>query len=139
MGNAGEMNGETQREQTLKSQPHILLVDDEEMVAALGIRVRRVFTGAFMIGAMFAGIGGVLGSSILGIYPGADWDILVFSLAVVIIGGVGSLGGVMLGSLLVAFSLNLGIVFVPELSYLVLFGPMALMLALRPQGLFPRN
>lgn len=114
-------------------------VDDEEMVAALGIPVRRVFTGAFMLGGAFAGIGGVLGATLLGVYPGADWEILVFSLVVVIVGGVGSLAGVILGSLIAGYSLTLGIVFLPELSFFVLFGPMAIMLAIRPRGLLARR
>jgi branched-chain amino acid transport system permease protein len=113
-------------------------VDDSEMVAALGINIKRVFTCTFMLGAALAGIGGLLGGAFLTLYPGADAEILVFSLAVVIIGGLGSLVGAAVGSLLVGFLATFGQVMFPELAYFVIFGPMALLLAFRPMGLFGR-
>jgi len=66
-------------------------VDDAETVAAMGINIRRVFLATFALGAALAGLGGVVGGAFLTLYPGADAEILVFSLAVVIIGGRGSL------------------------------------------------
>jgi branched-chain amino acid transport system permease protein len=74
----------------------------------------------------------------LSLYPSADAEILVFSLAIVIIGGRGSLAGVGVGSLLVGLLNTLGQVMFPELAYFVIFGPMALLLAFRPLGLFGR-
>ena len=115
-------------------------VDDAEMVDALGIDIRRVFVYTFMLGAALAGIGGVLGGAFLSLYPTADSDILVYSLAVVIIGGRGSLAGAAIGSLLVGMLATFGQVWFPELAYFVIFGPMALLLAFRPLGLFgPRR
>jgi len=113
-------------------------VDDAETVEAMGVDIRRVFAGTFMIGAALAGLGGALGGAFLSLYPTADSEILVFSLAVVIIGGRGSLAGAALGSLLVAMLANFGQVWFPELAYFVIFGPMALLLAFRPLGLFGR-
>lgn len=113
-------------------------VDDAETVEAMGVDIRRVFAGTFMIGAALAGIGGALGGAFLSLYPTADSEILVYSLAVVIIGGRGSLAGAALGSLLVAMLANFGQVWFPELAYFVIFGPMALLLAFRPLGLFGR-
>jgi branched-chain amino acid transport system permease protein len=113
-------------------------VDDAETVEAMGVDIRRVFAGTFMIGAALAGIGGALGGAFLSLYPTADSEILVFSLAVVIIGGRGSLVGAAVGSLLVAMLANFGQVWFPELAYFVIFGPMALLLAFRPLGLFGR-
>ena len=113
-------------------------VDDAETVEAMGVDIRRVFAGTFMIGAALAGIGGALGGAFLSLYPTADSEILVFSLAVVIIGGRGSLAGAAVGSLLVAMLANFGQVWFPELAYFVIFGPMALLLAFRPLGLFGR-
>jgi branched-chain amino acid transport system permease protein len=98
-------------------------VDDPEMVEAMGINIRRVFLGTFMLGAALAGLGA---------------EILVFSLAVVIIGGRGSLVGAALGALLVGLLNAIGQVLFPELAYFVIFGPMALLLAFRPLGLFGR-
>jgi branched-chain amino acid transport system permease protein len=114
-------------------------VDDPEMVEAMGINIRRVFLGTFMLGAALAGLGGVVGGAFLTLYPGADAEILVFSLAVVIIGGRGSLGGAAVGALLVGLLNAIGQVMFPELAYFVIFGPMALILAFRPLGLFGRT
>lgn len=113
-------------------------VDDAETVAAMGVDIRLVFAGTFMIGSALAGLGGALGGAFLTLYPSADSEILVFSLAVVIIGGRGSLLGAAVGSLLVAMLANFGQVWFPELAYFVIFGPMALLLAFRPLGLFGR-
>ena len=114
-------------------------VDDPEMVEAMGINIRRVFLGTFMLGAALAGLGGVVGGAFLTLYPGADSEILVFSLAVVIIGGRGSLAGAAVGALLVGLLNAIGQVLFPELAYFVIFGPMALILAFRPLGLFGRT
>jgi branched-chain amino acid transport system permease protein len=114
-------------------------VDDPEMVEAMGINIRRVFLGTFMLGAALAGLGGAVGGAFLTLYPSADSEILVFSLAVVIIGGRGSLVGAAVGALLVGLLNAIGQVLFPELAYFVIFGPMALILAFRPLGLFGRT
>ena len=114
-------------------------VDDPEMVEAMGINIRRVFLITFMLGAALAGLGGTVGGAFLTLYPTADSEILVFSLAVVIIGGQGSLVGAAVGSLLVGLLNSIGQVTFPELAYFVIFGPMALILAFRPLGLFGRT
>ena len=114
-------------------------VDDREMIASLGININRIFTGVFMAGSALAGMAGVIGGGLLSITPGADIEILLFSLAVVIIGGLGSLPGAVVGSLLVGFADAFGRALVPELSYFTLFAPMALILVLRPSGLLGRG
>ena len=113
-------------------------VDDAETVEAMGINIRKIFMVTFMLGMALAGIAGALGGAFLSLYPTADSEILVYSLAVVIIGGRGSLAGAALGSLAVAMLSTFGQVWFPELSYFVIFGPMALLLAFRPLGLFGR-
>lgn len=113
-------------------------VDDAETVEAMGINIRLVFVITFMLGMALAAIAGTLGGAFLSLYPTADSEILVYSLAVVIIGGRGSLGGAAVGSLAVALLSTFGQVWFPELAYFVIFGPMALLLAFRPHGLFGR-
>jgi branched-chain amino acid transport system permease protein len=113
-------------------------VDDPEMVEASGINIRRVFLGTFVLGSALAGLGGLMGGAFLSLYPSADAEILVFSLAVVIIGGRGSLVGVAIASLLVGLLNTFGQVMYPELAYFVIFGPMVLLLAFRPLGLMGR-
>jgi branched-chain amino acid transport system permease protein len=114
-------------------------VDDPEMVEAMGINIQRIFLGTFMLGAALAGLGGLVGGAFLTLYPSADAEILVFSLAVVIIGGRGSLVGAACGALLVGLLNAIGQVMFPELAYFVIFGPMALLLAFRPLGLFGKT
>jgi len=113
-------------------------VDDAEMVQAIGIDIGKLFLLTVMLGSALAGLGGVLGGAFLTLYPGADAEILVYGLAVVIIGGRGSLAGAAIGSLMLGFLATFGQIWFPELAYFVIFGPMALLLAFRPLGLFGR-
>ncbi len=113
-------------------------VDDAEMVEASGVNIRRVFLATFLLGSALAGLGGLMGGAFLALYPSADAEILVFSLAIVIIGGRGSLVGAAVGAVFVGLFNTLGQVLFPELAYFVIFGPMALLLAFRPLGLFGR-
>src|SRR5438477_1164947 len=113
-------------------------VDDAEMVEASGVNIRRVFLATFLLGSALAGFGGLMGGAFLALYPSADAEILVFSLAIVIIGGRGSLAGAAVGSLFVGLLNTFGQVLFPELAYFVIFGPMAVLLAFRPLGLFGR-
>ena len=113
-------------------------VDDAETTEAMGVNIQRVFLLTFALGAALAGLGGVVGGAFLTLYPGADSEILVFSLAVVIIGGRGSLAGAAVGAVLVGLLNSFGQVLFPELAYFVIFGPMAAILAFRPLGLFGR-
>ena len=114
-------------------------VDDPEMARVVGIRVSRLFTIVFCLGAALAGFGGLMGAPILSVYPGLDFDMLPLALVVVILGGVGSLLGSLVGSIVIGFLYNFGLVMVPELAYFVLFLPMVVVLVLRPQGLFGRQ
>jgi branched-chain amino acid transport system permease protein len=113
-------------------------VDDREMAEALGINVKLVFTGVFVLGAMLAGLAGVVGAAYLSLSPGADTQILTYALVVVVVGGMGSLRGAVFGALLVGLIYIFGQALVPNLAYFVLFAPMALVLIVRPQGLFGR-
>jgi branched-chain amino acid transport system permease protein len=114
-------------------------VDDPEMARATGIRVSRLFTTVFCLGAGLAGLGGVLAGPILSVYPGLDAEMLPLALIIVILGGVGSLPGALLGSFVIGFIYNFGQAMVPELSYVILFLPMLVILVLRPRGLFGRR
>ena len=113
-------------------------VDDAEMAQGVGIRVPTVSMGVFALGAFLAALGGVIGAGFLGVYPGLDFEILPYAFVVIIVGGLGSLPGAMVGSLLVGLLDNFGKALFPELAYFTLFAPMALILALRPTGLFGR-
>lgn len=114
-------------------------VDDAPIARVMGIRVSRLFTLTFCLGAGLAGFAGVIGGPILSVYPGLDADMLPLALIVVILGGSGSLAGAFLGSFIIGFLYNFGQAFFPELAYIILFLPMLLVLVLRPQGLFGRQ
>jgi branched-chain amino acid transport system permease protein len=114
-------------------------VDDREMVSALGININRVFTGVFILGATLAGLAGVLGGSFLTLAPGSDSDILTFAIVVVIVGGLGSLPGAVVGSLVVGLIDNYAKAYFPDVAYFSLFAPMVLILLIRPQGLLGRS
>jgi branched-chain amino acid transport system permease protein len=120
-------------------------VDDRDMVSALGINVQLVFAGAFFLGAMLAGYGGVLGGTMLSLQPGEDTSFLLNSLIVVIIGGMGSLGGAAIGALalgLVDSYADVYLIFgdtdLTNYSILLTFALLVVVLAVRPLGLFGR-
>jgi branched-chain amino acid transport system permease protein len=111
-------------------------IDDAEIARATGINVSRLSTIVFGVGAGLAALGGIMAGPVLGMYPGADFEILLLAFVVVIIGGLGSLKGAFVGGLLVGCLDNFGKALFPELAYFTIFAPMALILAVRPTGLF---
>jgi len=113
-------------------------VDDPEMARGIGIDVYRISMAVFALGAALAALAGVVAGGFVGVYPGADFEILPYAFVVVIVGGMGSLKGALLGSLMVGLLDNIGKALFPELSYFTLFAPMAAILAIRPTGLFGR-
>ncbi|WP_445614090.1 branched-chain amino acid ABC transporter permease [Geobacillus sp. YF-1] len=114
-------------------------VDDRAMVSALGVNVGLVFTGVFAFGAALAGLSGVLGGPLIGMYTGMDNEILVTSLIVVVIGGLGSWKGSFIGAIAVGVIETFGKVWFPSLSMLIVFLIMMMVLIVRPQGLFGRE
>jgi branched-chain amino acid transport system permease protein len=114
-------------------------VDDAPIARVVGIRVSRLFTMIFALGAALAAFAGVVGAPILSVYPGLDADMLPLALIVVILGGTGSLLGALVGSFLIGFLYNFGQARFPDLAYVILFLPMLLVLVLRPQGLFGKG
>jgi branched-chain amino acid transport system permease protein len=117
-------------------------VDDEPMVRALGINVTVVFAVTFFVGAFLAGAGGVMGASFAGAATGSDGAWLLNSLVVVIIGGLGSIKGAVAGSLLYGLVVAFSPAYLPTqyTFYAVIFSfvLLALVLAIRPYGLFGR-
>lgn len=114
-------------------------VDDAQMARGVGIDTSRISMLIFALGALLAALGGVIGGGFLGIYPGLDFEMLPLAFAVVIIGGMGSLGGAAIGALIVGLADNFGKAVFPEISYFTLYAPMALILAVKPNGLFGRG
>ncbi len=113
-------------------------VDDAEMARGVGINVFLISMCVFSLGAALASLAGVVAGGFVGVYPGADFEILPYAFVVVFVGGMGSLKGALVGSLTVGLLDNFGKALFPELSYFTLFAPMAAILAVRPTGLFGR-
>jgi len=114
-------------------------VDDAQMARGVGIDTSRVSMATFGLGALLAGLGGVIGGGFLGVYPGLDSDVLPLAFAVVIIGGMGSLAGAAVGAVVVGLLDNFGQVLFPQAAYFTLYAPLVLLLAARPTGLFGRE
>ena len=113
-------------------------VDDEEMAKGMGVNVSFLFTVVFALGALLAAVGGIMGGVFVGVYPGADFEVLLLAFVVVIIGGLGSLKGAFVGGLVVGLIDNFGKALVPEFALFTVFVPMAIILSIRPRGLFGR-
>jgi len=92
-----------------------------------------------VFGAALAGLAGVVAAGLLTLRPGADIDVLLFALVVVVVGGLGSLEGAAVGSALIGLVDAFSKVWVPEFSYFAVFAPMAIVLMFRPAGLFGRS
>jgi branched-chain amino acid transport system permease protein len=111
-------------------------IEDQLMVNILGINVSRTFLTVFGLGAMSAGFAGVINAPIVTVQPDMGADVLVQSFVVIVIGGVGSFWGALAGGLIAGEILSLTAMVAPAYSQVMLFAAMALVLILRPQGLF---
>jgi branched-subunit amino acid ABC-type transport system permease component len=111
---------------------------DREMVAALGIPIPWLFTWIFVLGASIAGLSGAVTAPFGSVALGMDIDIIVECFAVVVIGGMGSLPGTLLGSFMVGEVYSFGIMFEPQLALALIFMVMAVVLIIRPWGIFGR-
>ncbi len=113
-------------------------VFDAEMTAGMGINIDRVFTGVFAGGTALAGLSGVIAGPIQSAYPPMGAGILIPALIVVVVGGLGSLKGSLAGSLIIGQAETFGKAWLPGVSMLIIYVVMALVLLMRPHGLFGR-
>jgi branched-subunit amino acid ABC-type transport system permease component len=111
---------------------------DREMLDALGANVGTLYTGMFVVSAFLAGLSGALVTPIQSIVPGMDVLIIVQAFIVVVIGGMGSLWGTFWGSVIYGEVLSFGILIFPGFSLFSVFALMAVILIVRPWGLFGR-
>ncbi len=110
-------------------------IEDPVMVDSLGIDVYRVFMVVFGIGAMAAGFAGIVNAPVVSLTPDVGESILVQTFVVVVIGGVGSFPGAVLGGLIAGEIISITSMIDPGYAYVMLFAAMTLVLLLRPQGL----
>ncbi|MGH8673184.1 MAG: branched-chain amino acid ABC transporter permease [Burkholderiales bacterium] len=110
-------------------------VDDRAMLAAVGVNVNLVFAATFAIGAGLAGFGGVIGAVELSMVPGEDVRMLLASLVVVIVGGMGSVVGAAVGAIILGVAETYGLAYAPTYSVVLTFVILVLVLAFRPRGI----
>jgi branched-chain amino acid transport system permease protein len=113
-------------------------VDDRGMLAASGVNVNRIFAITFAIGAGLAGLGGVIGAVELSMVPGEDTRLLLASLVVVIVGGMGSVVGAAIGAAILGLAETFGLAYAPTYSVVFTFLILILVLAFRPRGILGR-
>jgi branched-chain amino acid transport system permease protein len=112
-------------------------VDNAEMAACLGIDVDRLFFAIFCLGCALAGLAGVVAAPVFSVSPGMGIEMLIPTLMVVVIGGLGSLKGALAGSLTIGMLLTFGQVLAPQFASMLAYGLLAVTLIVRPRGLFP--
>lgn len=112
------------------------VIHDPEISMALGIDTRRFFLFTFVIGAVLGCIAGAVTAPALSVAPGIGIEVIVLAFAVVVIGGLGSVGGAFAGALIVGLSRAAAVHLLPEVELFVIFGVMSVVLLVRPQGLF---
>ena len=129
---------------------------DREMIAALGVDIRTIYTLIFALGAALAGLAGSLVSTLYSVEVGMGEPVLILALVVIVIGGIGSVKGALIASIIVGVVDTMGRVFLPNilslfiensniatisasLASVLVYILMAVVLAIRPQGLFPAN
>ncbi|MFM1654529.1 branched-chain amino acid ABC transporter permease [Brevibacillus sp. B_LB10_24] len=114
-------------------------LSNREMVGGLGINITVVFTVVFAIGGLLAGIGGVAAAPILGLFPGMEFEVLILALVILVVGGLGSIAGTLAASIIIGVVDTFGKVMFPQLSLMIIFGLMALVLIVKPTGLLGKQ
>jgi branched-chain amino acid transport system permease protein len=114
------------------------VIHDREISAAMGVNVGRMFTVTFAVGAVLGALGGALTAPIISVAPGIGVEIIVLAFAVVVIGGLGSIPGALIGALLVGLARASAVHLLPQVELFVIYGVMTLVLIVRPYGLFAR-
>lgn len=116
----------------------IVVIEDREISSALGINVKLIFTVTFVIGATLGALGGAVTAPKISVVPGLGVEVIVMAFAVVVIGGMGSIGGAMVGSVIVGFARAASVHLLPEVELFAVYAVMAGVLAFKPYGLFAR-
>jgi len=112
---------------------------DRVMVQALGININRIYMFVFALGVSLAVLSGMLSAPVSSVFPNMGSHVLIISFVVVVIGGIGSVWGALLASLVIGFTDTFGKVFLPEISGMLVYLVMAAVLLWRPEGLFNRS
>lgn len=113
-----------------------VVIHDRETAEAMGIDVKRVYSAVFVLGAALGALGGAYSAPMISVAPGIAVDVVILAFAVVVIGGLGSIAGALVGALAVGFARAAAVHLTPGLELFVIYAIMTLVLLVRPQGLF---
>lgn len=111
---------------------------NREMVEALGVNIKSLYTIVFAIGVMLAAVSGIIAAPMRSIVPGMGESVLITCFVVVVIGGMGSIKGAFVGALLVGVISTFAAVLMPTMSNMIIYIFMILVLLVKPQGLFAK-
>lgn len=114
----------------------LVVIEDREVSASLGINVTLFFTVTFVVGAVLGAFGGAVAAPEISVTPGIGAEIIVLAFAVIVIGGMGSIGGAMIGAIIVGFARAFSVHIYPPAELFSIYLVMAVVLAFRPYGLF---
>jgi branched-chain amino acid transport system permease protein len=117
----------------------IAVINDHEISMAMGINVKRVYIITFAVGSLLGALAGGLTAPGTSIVPGMGIQVIILAFAVVVIGGMGSIEGALIGSLLVGMVRSFAVHLLPQIELFVIYGVMAFILAIRPNGLFAKT
>jgi branched-chain amino acid transport system permease protein len=112
------------------------VIHDREVAVAMGVNVNAMFAATFAIGSVLGALAGALTAPAISVIPGIGVEVIVLAFAVVVVGGLGSIGGAAVGAALVGLARSVAVHLAPEVELFVIYGVMFLVLAIRPQGLF---
>ncbi len=112
------------------------LIHDREIAVAMGVNVNAMFSATFAIGTVLGALAGALTAPAISVTPGIGVEVIILAFAVVVVGGLGSIGGAAAGAVLVGLARSVAVHLAPEAELFVIYGVMFLVLAVRPQGLF---
>jgi branched-chain amino acid transport system permease protein len=116
----------------------LAVIHSAEIANSMGVNVGRVYTFAFMFGIFLSALGGALTAPMISVQPGVSVAVVIVSFAVVIIGGLGSIGGAAIGALIVGLARALAVHTWPAAELFSIYAAMAIVLIFRPEGLFQR-
>ena len=114
----------------------LAVIFDREVSMAMGVNVTKVFLITFIIGTFLGALGGAYHAPIISVQPGIGVEVIVLAFAVVVIGGMGSIPGALIGAIVVGISRAAAVHILPEVELFVIYTIMALVLIIRPEGLF---
>lgn len=114
------------------------VVADREISAAMGINVTRIFALTFAIGTVLAAIGGAVTAPKIAVTPGIGVEVIILAFAVVVIGGLGSIPGAVIGAIFAGYARAASVHLAPQFELFAIYAVMAVVLAIRPHGLFAR-